>query len=79
MCITIGSLHSGEDEDSQEDFRDLWITSVQLDRTGLFTQVLPVVPTFKHGISGSVCDRKPGLEAYCFQGKRSLQRAALKP
>lgn len=78
MCINTGSLHSGEDEDSQEYFMDLWITPVQFDHTGLLTQVLPVVPTFERGISGSVCDRKPGLEAYCFQRKRFLQRAALK-
>lgn len=44
--------HGGDD--SQEDFRDVWISPVQFDHTGLLRQVLPVVLTFGGGISGSV-------------------------
>lgn len=53
MCLNVASLCSG-DHDSQEDFRDVWINSVQFDHTGLLRLVLPVVLTFDGGISGSV-------------------------
>lgn len=53
MCLNVASLRSG-DHDSLEDFRGVWIHSVQFDHAGLLRLVLPVVLTFDGGLSGSV-------------------------